>query len=60
MAIVPFYSNVGEAISYGLELFGTLKPIDIGYGSISLTSAYTYNYTEITKSNTAVIYRYTV
>ena len=48
-----FYTNVGEAISYGAEVILGIKPIDVGYGDISLNAAYTYNYAKITKSRTA-------
>ncbi|WP_300600255.1 TonB-dependent receptor [uncultured Helicobacter sp.] len=48
-----YYSNADEALSYGTEVFVGIKPINVGYGGISLSAAYTYNHTEITKSNTA-------
>lgn len=43
------YVNVDEAISYGLETSLGLKPISVGYGSLSLSAAYTLNFTKITK-----------
>lgn len=43
------YVNVDEAISYGLETSLGIKPISVGYGSISLNGAYTLNFTKVTK-----------
>lgn len=48
-----YYSNADEAQSYGLEVFANLKPISVGYGGIGFSTAYTYNRTKITKSNTS-------
>ena len=42
-----YYDNEDTAISYGAEVFLGIKPINVGYGSISLNAAYTYNKTEI-------------
>ena len=42
-----YYDNEDTAISYGAEVFLCTKPIIVGYGSISLNAAYTYNKTEI-------------
>ena len=47
------YTNVGEAISYGAEVALGIKPIDVGYGGISLNSAYTHTQTKITKHQTS-------
>lgn len=41
-------ANIDRAISYGLESFFSLKPLEIDYGSIGFNLAYTFNKTEQT------------
>ena len=45
-----YYANLGEAKSYGAEVALGLKPIGVGYGEISLSGAYTYNHTYISRT----------
>ncbi|MGX3044713.1 TonB-dependent receptor domain-containing protein [Helicobacter sp. T3_23-1056] len=45
-----YYTNLGEAKSYGAEIYLGLKPISVGYGEISANAAYTYNHTYISRT----------
>ncbi|MGX2972231.1 TonB-dependent receptor domain-containing protein [Helicobacter sp. T3_23-1059] len=45
-----YYTNLGEAKSYGAEVALGLKPIGVGYGEISADAAYTYNHTYISRT----------
>lgn len=45
------YYNVDTAQSYGIELAAQLKPIDIGYGDIGATLAYTWNKNKATSGS---------
>lgn len=42
-----YYDNEDKAVSYGAEVFLGIKPISVGYGAISLSTAYTYNKTKV-------------
>lgn len=44
------YFNIDKAKSYGVEVTFAIKPISIGYGAISLNSAYTHNRTRISQT----------
>ncbi|MWV69676.1 TonB-dependent receptor domain-containing protein [Helicobacter saguini] len=48
-----YYDNAGKAISYGIEIFASMKPLSLWLGYLSANAAYTWNYTEITQDNTA-------
>ncbi len=37
--------NADEAISYGLESYFALKPLDMGFGNIGINTSYTFNKT---------------
>ncbi|MGX3097534.1 TonB-dependent receptor domain-containing protein [Helicobacter sp. 23-1046] len=45
-----FYENVSRSHLYGLEISAELKPISVGYGDISLKTAYTLNKSEIVEA----------
>ena len=45
-----YYANLGEAKSYGAEVALGLRPIEVGYGEISLSGAYTFNHTYISRT----------
>ncbi|ETD22892.1 TonB-dependent receptor domain-containing protein [Helicobacter macacae] len=45
-----YYANLGEAKSYGAEVALGLRPIEVGYGEISLNGAYTFNHTYISRT----------
>lgn len=45
-----YYINIGEAEAKGVEFGLGIKPIGVGYGDISLNTAYTYTKTKITKA----------
>ncbi len=48
--------NKDGVTSYGMELFGELKPLDVGYGDISLNAAYTLNKTQDAKGGPVFSY----
>ncbi|RDU73770.1 TonB-dependent receptor [Helicobacter aurati] len=44
--------NAQRAISYGVEVYGALKPINVGYGDITFNVSYTLNQTKIIEGRT--------
>ena len=45
-----YYANLGEAKSYGAEVYLGLKPISVGYGEINANASYTFNNTYISRT----------